>query len=107
MASSCKGALAPWPSSTTSTLARSSISLQLLHGLARLILGTSKLFHRITFFDSKFANQALIALNIGNMEVDLLLKHDKLFVHLNLQVVSTSLNLSFQLDHFFFLQKHK
>lgn len=41
------------------------------------------------------------------MEVDLLLKHDKLFVHLNLQVVSSSLNLSFQLDHFFFLQKHK
>ena len=37
------------------------------------------------------------------MQVNLLLEHDELFVHLNLQVVAGSLDLCLHLDHLFFL----
>ena len=89
--------------STTFRCIWSPCFFELLHGLACLVLVSAELLHSLSFANSETTDEALISLNIMNVQVDLLLQHHQLFVHLNLQAVSTCLNLCFHLDHFFFL----
>ena len=79
------------------------IGLELLHCLACLFLVSAQLFNGVSLFDSQAADEALIPLNVSNVQVDLLLEHYKLLVHLNFQVVTSSFDFSLQLNHFLFL----
>lgn len=92
--------------STCSTLCRSvssPIGLELLHCLACLIFVSAQLFDCVSFFDSQARDEALVSLNVSNMQIDLFLKHYKLLIHLDFQVVTSSFDFCLQLDHFFFL----
>jgi len=89
--------------STTFRCIWSPCFFELLHGLACLVLVSAELLYSLSLADSETTDEALISLNIMNVQVDLLLQHYQLFVHLNLQAVPTCLNLCLHLDHFFFL----
>ena len=97
-------------STSTSSLRRricSPIGLKLLHCLACLILVSAQFFNCVSFFDSQATDKTLVPLNVSNMQVDLFLKHYKLLIHLNFQVVTSSFDFCLQLNHFFFLTKNK
>ena len=91
---------------TAGSLRRGAVHLELLHRLSRLLLVPAKLFHSLSFLDSKGADTTLISLDIMDMQVDLLLQDNQLFLHLDFQVVSRGLNLCLHLDHFFKLLAH-
>lgn len=82
-------------------------NLELLHCLPSLFLVTAQLFNFLSLGDCEARHEALVPLNVGNVQVDLLLKHNKLFVHLNLQIMAACLNLGLHLKHFFFLLESK
>ena len=93
-------------SASTCSLCRSvcsPIGLELLHCLACLILVPAQFFNSVSFFDSQSTDETLIPLNVSNMQVDLFLKHYKLLVHLDFQVVTSSFDFGLQLNHFLFL----
>lgn len=65
----------------------------------RLIFVSSQLFDSASFCDGKPTNKALIPFNVVDVQVDLLLKNNQLFLHLNFQIVTCSLNLRLHLNH--------
>ena len=87
-------------------LASRSICFELLHCLASLVLDAAQLFDCVTFLNCQSTHKALVTLNVSDVQVDLLLENDKLHIHLDFQVISSGLNLSLQLNHFFFLQQN-
>jgi hypothetical protein len=50
------------------------------------------------------ADETLDSFYVVHVQVDLLLKHIEILIHLYFEVVATRLNLAFQLVHFLFLQ---
>ena len=90
-------------SNATGSLLGGAILLELLHGLACLLFVTSQLFDSLALSDCESTHETLVSLNVMNVQVDLLLKHDKFMLHLDLEVVAGCLNLSLHLNHLFFL----
>ena len=68
-------------------------TLQLLHCFSGSVLLAKQLIAILTFFNSKLADTALVALNIRDVKVDLLVEDNKIFVHLYLEVVATGFDL--------------
>jgi len=76
-------------------------AFQLLHSLARTLLVSQQLVTSIALLICKVRNEALDALNVVHVQVNLLLENGELLVHEDLQVVAASVNLRLQLVHFF------
>lgn len=87
----------------TRSLCCGAVILKLLHGLACFLLVTSQFFDSLALFDCKSTHETLVSLDVMDVQVDLLLEHDKFLFHLDLKVVAGSLNLGFHLNHLFFL----
>ena len=90
-------------SSTRWPLRSQSGFFKLLHCLASLILISSQLFNSVSFWDGEAADTTLISLDVSNVQINLLLENNKFFFHLNFQVVTSSLNFGFHLNHLFLL----
>ena len=88
----------------SSSLGISSLGvLQLLHCLPCLFLVSSQFLNGLTLLSGQVPHKALESLNVCHMQIDLFLKHYQFLVHLDLQVVTSSLQLSLQLVHLFLL----
>lgn len=101
-ASCCQCAHGPTASCSGGLSCRPS-TLQLLHCLSCLFFDPSELLDSVSLFDCQTAHKALVSLDIRHVQVDLLLEHDKLFVHFNLEAVPSRLDLGLHLNHFFLL----
>ena len=64
---------------------------QLLHGLSGALLASDKFIALLSLFDRDGGDESLDALDVVDVEVDLLLEHVEVLVHLNLEVVAPSL----------------
>lgn len=69
----------------------------------RFILSSSKLILLFSFFESESLHQALYSFNVCNMKINFFLQNDKIFIHLDFQIMSSCFNLCLKLKHLFLL----
>lgn len=80
------------------------VTLQLFHCFPGSVLLAQQLIAILAFFNSKFADTSLEALNVRYVEVNLLFEDHQILVHLDFEVVAAGFYLGFKHVHVFFLQ---